>query len=66
MLIQGSAGSGKTSLALHRAAWLMYQELQDALKAAEIIIISPNHLFSKYIDRVLPELGEENIASLTL
>ena len=65
LLIQGSAGSGKTSLALHRAAWLMYQELQDALKAAEIIIISPNHLFSKYIDRVLPELGEENIASLT-
>ncbi|MEA4891744.1 MAG: AAA family ATPase [Peptococcaceae bacterium] len=65
LMIQGSAGSGKTSLALHRAAYLMYQEMKNALSAKEIIIISPNHLFTKYIDRVLPELGEENIASLT-
>lgn len=65
LMIQGAAGSGKTSLALHRAAYLMYQEMKDALSAAEIMIISPNHLFTKYIDRVLPELGEDNIASLT-
>ncbi|MCL1804996.1 MAG: ATP-binding domain-containing protein [Clostridiales bacterium] len=65
LLIQGSAGSGKTSLALHRAAFLMYQDYQESLTAKEILIISPNPLFSSYIDRVLPELGEENISSLT-
>jgi len=65
LLIQGSAGSGKTSLALHRAAFLMYQDFQEALTSREILIISPNRLFSRYIERVLPELGEENITSLT-
>ena len=65
LLIQGSAGSGKTSLAMHRAAFLMYQDFQDSLKSREILIISPNQIFSRYISRVLPELGEENITSLT-
>lgn len=65
LLIQGSAGSGKTSLAMHRAAFLMYQDFQDALNAREILIISPNHLFSHYISHVLPELGEDNITSIT-
>ncbi|MDR1194398.1 MAG: AAA family ATPase [Peptococcaceae bacterium] len=65
LLIQGCAGSGKTSLAMHRAAFLMYQDHQDALKYGEILILSPNRLFSRYINRVLPELGEENITSLT-
>ena len=65
LLIQGSAGSGKTSLAMHRAAFLMYQDFQDSLTSREILIISPNHLFSSYISRVLPELGEDNISSLT-
>ena len=65
LLIQGAAGSGKTSLAMHRAAYLMYQDFQDSLSSSEIIIISPNHIFSRYISRVLPELGEENITSLT-
>ena len=65
VLIQGAAGSGKTSLAMHRAAFLMYQDFQDSLNAREILIVSPNHLFSRYVSRVLPELGEENITSLT-
>lgn len=65
LLVQGAAGSGKTSLALHRAAFLMYQDFQDALSSREILVISPNHLFSHYIRRVLPELGEDNITSLT-
>ncbi len=65
LLIQGAAGSGKTSLAMHRAAYLMYQDFQDSLSANEILIISPNHIFGQYISRVLPELGEENIVSLT-
>lgn len=63
MMVQGVAGSGKTSIALHRAAYLMYQGLSSKLKANNIIIISPNALFEQYISNVLPELGEENVVS---
>lgn len=65
LMVQGSAGSGKTSVALHRVAYLMYRGLTSRLEAHHIIIISPNALFSQYISQVLPDLGEENIASLT-
>jgi len=64
MMVQGVAGSGKTSIALHRAAYLMYQGLSTKLSANNIIIISPNSLFEQYISNVLPELGENNIASV--
>lgn len=63
MMVQGVAGSGKTSVALHRAAYLMYQGLSNTLSANNIMIISPNSLFEQYISSVLPELGEENVAS---
>lgn len=66
MMVQGVAGSGKTSIALHRAAYLMYQGLSEKLSADNILIISPNSLFEQYIGNVLPELGEENIVSLVL
>lgn len=64
MMVQGVAGSGKTSIALHRAAYLMYQGLSNHLLAHNILIISPNSLFEQYISRVLPDLGEENVASV--
>lgn len=64
MMVQGVAGSGKTSIALHRAAYLMYDGLSSRLKANNIIIISPNHVFEQYISNVLPELGEENVQSM--
>lgn len=64
MMVQGVAGSGKTSIALHRAAYLMYQGLSSRLCADNIIIISPNTLFEKYISSVLPELGEDNVVSV--
>ncbi len=64
MMVQGVAGSGKTSVALHRAAYLMYQGLERKLSANNIMIISPNSLFEKYISDVLPELGETNISSV--
>jgi len=64
MMVQGVAGSGKTSIALHRAAYLMYQGLSNKLSAHNIIIISPNTLFEQYISNVLPELGENNVESL--
>ena len=64
LIVQGAAGSGKTSIALHRVAFLMYQGLASKLRANNIVIISPNALFGQYISEVLPDLGEENIESL--
>ena len=64
LMVQGVAGSGKTSVALHRAAYLMYQGGTSNLSHNNIVIISPNKLFSQYISDVLPELGEENVETL--
>jgi DNA helicase-2/ATP-dependent DNA helicase PcrA len=60
MIIQGVAGSGKTSIALHRIAFLLYR-FRDTISAKDILIISPNKVFADYISNVLPELGEEHI-----
>lgn len=60
LVVQGAAGSGKTSIALHRAAYLLYKE-RKAITAKNILIFSPNRVFSDYISDVLPELGEENV-----
>ena len=65
LFVQGVAGSGKTSVALHRVAFLLYEGVTQKIYANNIVIISPNNLFGSYIANVLPELGEENIASLT-
>lgn len=64
MIIQGVAGSGKTSIALHRIAFLLYR-FKDRLSAHNITIISPNKVFGDYIASVLPELGEEPIYELS-
>ncbi|GAB2467093.1 helicase [Hymenobacter qilianensis] len=63
MVIQGVAGSGKTSIALHRLAFLLYR-YRDTIKAKDLLIISPNKVFADYISNVLPELGEEHIPEL--
>ena len=63
LMVQGAAGSGKTSVALHRVAYLMYQGLSAKLSCNDIVIISPNTLFERYISNVLPELGEKNVNS---
>ncbi|MDD4843959.1 MAG: ATP-binding domain-containing protein [Anaerotignum sp.] len=60
MLIQGVAGSGKTSIALHRIAFLLYR-FRNTLSANNVTILSPNKVFGDYIANVLPELGEEPI-----
>ncbi len=65
VIVQGVAGSGKTSVALHRVAYLMYQGLQGSLKRNEVVLISPSNLFAGYISNVLSELGEEQIDTLT-
>jgi DNA helicase II / ATP-dependent DNA helicase PcrA len=63
MIIQGVAGSGKTSIALHRIAFLLYR-FRESIKSKDILIISPNKVFADYISNVLPELGEENIPEM--
>lgn len=65
LLIQGVAGSGKTSIALHRVAYLLYR-FKDTLKAQDVVIVSPNKVFSNYISNIIPELGEEPIVELDL
>ncbi len=60
LIIQGVAGSGKTSIALHRIAYLLYK-YQKRLSAENVVIVSPNKVFADYISNVLPELGEEPI-----
>ncbi len=60
LIIQGVAGSGKTSIALHRIAYLLYR-FKDNLSSKDMLIISPNKVFADYISNVLPELGEETI-----
>lgn len=64
LAIQGAAGSGKTSVALHRIAYLLYHDREN-LKAANILILSPNNVFSDYISHILPELGEEHIQEMS-
>lgn len=66
IMVQGVAGSGKTSVALHRVAFLMYQGLSSRLYSNNIAVISPNTLFEQYISNVLPELGEENVNTLKI
>lgn len=66
LIVQGVAGSGKTSIAMHRVAFLLYDRLENGLSHNQIMILSPNHLFGEYISNVLPELGEENVAHLTV
>ncbi len=63
MIIQGVAGSGKTSIALHRIAFLLYR-FRDEIAAKDVLIISPNKVFADYISNVLPELGEDQIPEM--
>jgi DNA helicase-2/ATP-dependent DNA helicase PcrA len=63
LLIQGVAGSGKTSIALHRIAFLLYR-FKDTLSSNDVLIVSPNRVFADYIGNVLPELGEERVTEI--
>lgn len=65
LIIQGVAGSGKTSIALHRIAYLLYT-LKGNISSKEILIISPNKVFADYISNVLPELGEETVPETSM
>ena len=63
LIVEGIAGSGKTSVALHRIAFLLYRI--ENLTSNNIVVFTPNKVFSEYISNVLPELGEDNTYSMT-
>nr|WP_246014098.1 RNA polymerase recycling motor HelD [Paenibacillus rhizophilus] len=64
LVVQGAAGSGKTSAALQRVAYLLYK-YRDSLQADQVLLFSPNPLFNSYVSTVLPELGEDNMQQTT-
>lgn len=64
LIVQGAAGSGKTSAALQRVAYLLYKH-REHLKADQMILFSPNPMFNSYVSTVLPELGEDNMQQTT-
>ncbi len=64
LFVEGPAGSGKTSAALHRVAFLLYHD-RAGLTSQNVLILSPNHIFGDYISSVLPEIGEENVVQMT-
>ncbi|MFW2491847.1 RNA polymerase recycling motor HelD [Clostridium chromiireducens] len=64
LIVQGPAGSGKTSVALHRIAYLLYK-YREKITPQNIVIFSPNDIFNEYISSVLPELGEDNMSQTT-
>lgn len=64
LIVQGSAGSGKTTVALHRLAYLLYK-YKDKISGRDILVIAPNRLFLDYISEVLPDLGVNNVNQIT-
>ncbi len=64
LIVQGPAGSGKTSAALQRVAYLLYK-YRNTLNADQILLFSPNPMFNSYVSTVLPDLGEENMQQTT-
>lgn len=64
LVVQGAAGSGKTSAAMQRVAYLLYR-YRETLKAENILLFSPNQMFNSYVSTVLPELGEDNMEQST-
>ena len=65
LVVQGGPGTGKTAVALHRAAYLLYSH-RDRLKSAGVLLVGPSRSFMKYIERVLPSLGETGVVMSTL
>ncbi|MEE9097155.1 HelD family protein [Pseudarthrobacter phenanthrenivorans] len=65
VVVQGGPGTGKTAVALHRAAYLLYTH-RDRLKSAGVLLVGPSSSFMKYIERVLPSLGETGVVMASL
>ncbi|UHA74260.1 RNA polymerase recycling motor HelD [Paenibacillus sp. 481] len=64
LIVQGAAGSGKTSAAMQRIAYLLYK-YRDSIRSEQVVLFSPNDLFNDYVSNILPELGEANMTQTT-
>ena len=64
LIVQGAAGSGKTSAAMQRIAYLLYK-YRDSIRSEQVLLFSPNDLFNDYVSNILPELGEVNMMQTT-
>ncbi len=64
IIVQGSAGSGKTTIALHRLAYLLYK-YRESISGKDILVLAPNKLFLDYISEILPNLGSSDVAQTT-
>lgn len=65
LVVQGGPGTGKTAVALHRAAYLLYAH-RERLQRSGVLIVGPTRVFLDYIDQVLPSLGENDVVSTTM
>ena len=65
LVVQGGPGTGKTAVALHRAAYLFYSQ-RERLTRSGVLVVGPSPVFLRYIDQVLPSLGESNVVSSTI
>ncbi|OFI38306.1 AAA family ATPase [Arthrobacter sp. SW1] len=65
LVVQGGPGTGKTAVALHRAAYLLYTH-RERLKSAGVLLVGPSSSFMHYIERVLPSLGETGVVMASL
>ncbi|MHA7271148.1 HelD family protein [Arthrobacter sp. HLT1-20] len=65
LVVQGGPGTGKTAVALHRAAYLLYTH-RERLQSAGVLLVGPSNAFMKYIERVLPSLGETGVVMASL
>jgi len=64
LVVQGPAGCGKTSIAMHKIAYLLYSQ-RDKINNSNVMILSPNEIFNNYISEVLPGIGEDNVCEAT-
>lgn len=65
LVVQGGPGTGKTAVALHRAAYLLYTQ-REKLERSGVLIIGPSRTFLRYIEQVLPSLGESGVVQMTI
>ena len=65
LVVQGGPGTGKTAVALHRAAYLLYAH-REQLESKGVLVVGPSKVFLRYIERVLPALGETGVVNLTI
>lgn len=64
LVVQGGPGTGKTAVALHRVSWLLFE--YEKLKAEDVLVIGPNPAFARYIQKVLPGLGNESVSQTSM